>query len=57
MNRRELLEAASQHLNTAIILMTAAGEDRLALDVEEIAEWLDFTISPRDAQPMPHINH
>lgn len=57
MNRRELLEAASQHLNTAIILMTAAGEDRLALDVEEIAEWLDFTSSPRDAQPMLRINH
>jgi hypothetical protein len=35
MDRRELLEAAFQH--TAIILLTAAGEDRLALSVEEIA--------------------
>ena len=42
MNRKELLEAASQHLSTAIILLTVAGEDRLALDVEEIAGRLDF---------------
>ena len=55
MNRRELLEAASQHLGTAIILLTAAGEDRLALDVEEIAEWLGFTSF--DVTPTPRINH
>ena len=53
MNRRELLEAASQHLGTAIILWTA--EDRLALDVEEIAEWLGFT--SLDVTPTPRINH
>ena len=29
MDRRELLEAALQHLSTVIILLTAAGEDRL----------------------------
>ena len=56
MDRRELLEAASQHLGTAIILLTAAGEDRLALDVEEIAEWLGFAIV-LDVTPTPRINH
>jgi hypothetical protein len=56
MNRKELLEAASQHLSTAIILLTAAGEDRLALDIEEIAGWLDFSSLPSDAKPMPGIH-
>jgi hypothetical protein len=46
MTRDELLEAASQHLTNAAVLLTAAGEDRLALDVEEIAEWVDFTKVP-----------
>jgi hypothetical protein len=50
MNRKQLLEAASQHLSTAIILLTAAGEDRLALDVEEIVGWLDFSSLPSDAK-------
>ena len=42
MNREELLEAASQHLSRAIILLTAAGEDRLALAIEEVADLFDF---------------
>ena len=42
MDRLELLAAASQHLSSAIILLTAAGEERLALDVEEIAGWVNF---------------
>jgi hypothetical protein len=42
MNREELLEAASQHLSRAIILLTAAGEDRLALAIEEVADSFDF---------------
>ena len=57
MDRRELLEAASQHLATAIILLTAAGEDRLALDLEAIASRLAFTSLPLDAKPMPRIHH
>jgi hypothetical protein len=56
MNRKELLEAASQHLSTAIILLTVAGEDRLALDLEEIAGRLDFPSLPPDAKPMPGIH-
>jgi hypothetical protein len=56
MSREELLEAASQHLSTAVILLTVAGEDRLALDVEEIAGRLDFSILPSDAKPMPGIH-
>ena len=42
MNREELLEAASQYLSRAIILLTAAGEDRLALAIEEVADSFDF---------------
>ena len=50
MDRAELLAAASEHLSTAIILLTAAGEDRLALDVEEIADWVDFSRVPFDGE-------
>jgi len=58
MDRRELLEAAFQHLGTAIILLTAAGEDRLALSVEEIAQSLDSSRAPPESTaprgPRPH---
>jgi hypothetical protein len=46
MTRTELLEAASQHLTNAAVLLTAAGEDRLALDVEHIVEWVEFANVP-----------
>jgi hypothetical protein len=46
MTRMELLEAASQHLTNAAVLLTAAGEDRLAGNVERIAEWVDFNGAP-----------
>ena len=42
MDREEHKEAALQHLRRAITLLTAAGEDRLALAIEEIADWWDF---------------
>ena len=45
MNREELLEAASQHLSRAIILLTAAGEGRLALAIEEVADLFAFPSS------------
>jgi hypothetical protein len=38
MDRSELLEVASQYLDRIIILLTIAGEHRLALDIEE---WID----------------
>ena len=42
MDREEYKEAALQDLRRAITLLTAAGEDRLALAIEEIADWWDF---------------
>ena len=46
MTRAELLEAASEHLRGAIILLTAAGEDRLAFDVEALADRVEFRAAP-----------
>ena len=57
MDRSGLLEVASQHLERLIILLTVAGEDRLAQDIEEIAGALDFPGSPPDATPVPRIYH
>jgi hypothetical protein len=57
MDRSELLEIASQHLDRVLILLTAAGEDSLAQDIEEIAGWLDFPKLPSDAKLMPRIYH
>jgi hypothetical protein len=39
--REELLEAASNKLIEAALLLLVAGEDHLATDVEKIAEWVD----------------
>lgn len=46
MTRAELLEAASERLSEAIILLTAAGEDCLAFEVEAIADRVDFSAVP-----------
>jgi hypothetical protein len=46
MTRAELLEAASDRLSEAIILLTAAGEDRLAFEVEGIADRVDLRAVP-----------
>jgi hypothetical protein len=55
MDRWELLEAASATSATCRIPLMAAGEDRLALDVGEIAEWLDFAkLPPKDMPPEQH---
>ena len=43
MTRAELLKAVSERLSEAIILLTAAGEDCLAFDVEAIADRVDFS--------------
>jgi len=42
MDRSELLEVASQYLDRVIILLTVAGEERLALDIEEWMECVEF---------------
>ena len=46
MTRAELLEAASERLSGAIILLTAAGEDCLAFEVEAIADRVEFSAVP-----------
>jgi hypothetical protein len=45
MTRAELLEGASQRLLEAVLLLTVAGEDRLASDIERLAGWIDFVAS------------
>jgi hypothetical protein len=58
MDREKLLEAASQLLGKAIILLTAAGEDRLALDLEEIATWVySASAPPESTTPSRHKRH
>jgi hypothetical protein len=56
MDRSELLEAASQYLDRVIILLTVAGEDRLALDIEE---WMDCAaLSSASSEPKrPRADH
>ena len=46
MTRAEILEAASIKLNQAALLLAAVGEDRLAADAEELADWVDFSRVP-----------
>ena len=46
MTRAEFLEAASDRLSEAIILLTAAGEDCLAFEVEAIADRVEFRAVP-----------
>ena len=46
MTRAELLEAVSERLSAAIILLTAAGEDCLAFEVEAIADRVEFSAVP-----------
>jgi hypothetical protein len=42
-NRTELLTAASSKLAEAVILLTAAREERLAADVEDLIQQVEFT--------------
>ena len=46
MTRAELLEAASERLSGAIILLTAAGEDCLAFEVQAITDRVEFSAVP-----------
>jgi hypothetical protein len=46
MTRAELLDAASNKLEEAASLLIAAGEERLAADVVELADWVDFSALP-----------
>jgi hypothetical protein len=50
MNRVELLEAASMKLAEAVILLTEAGEPRLAADAVELAEIVEFRALPFEGQ-------
>ena len=43
MDRSELLEVASQYLDRVVILLTVAGEDRLALDIEKWMDCVEFS--------------
>ena len=43
MTRAELMDAAIKKLNEVATLLTIAGEDRLAADAQELAEWVDFS--------------
>jgi hypothetical protein len=53
MTRTELLEGASQRLLEAVLLLTVAGEDRLASDIERLAGWIDFVASHPSRQSCP----
>jgi hypothetical protein len=46
MTRTELLDAASLKLAEAVILLSEAGERRLAADVGEIAELIENSAIP-----------
>ena len=54
MTRAELLEAVSSKLTEAAILLLG-GEDRLATEVEEITERVDFSahVQPLEAPKYP----
>ncbi len=40
MEKAELLMAASEKLAEAILLLSTAGEERLASDAQDLAEWV-----------------
>jgi hypothetical protein len=42
MTRTKLLEAASSRLTEVALLLVVAGEDHLAAEAEELAEWVDL---------------
>lgn len=53
MTRAELLEGASPRLLEAVLLLTVAGEDRLASDIERLAGWIDFVASHPSRRSCP----
>jgi hypothetical protein len=46
MSRAELMDAAIKKLDEVGTLLTAAGEDRLAADAAELADWVGFSAIP-----------
>ena len=53
MSRAELLDTAIKKLDEIATLLTAAGEDRLAADAAELAEWVDFSAIPLEGKVSP----
>ena len=50
MSRAELIDTAIKKLDEAAMLLMAAGEDRLAADAEELAEWVEFKALPHETE-------
>ena len=50
MSRAELMDAALKKLDEVGTLLTAAGEDRLAADAAELADWVGFSAIPLDGK-------
>ena len=50
MTRAELLDMASMKLAEVVLLLTTAGEKRLAADAEELAEQVEFTSEPFESK-------
>jgi hypothetical protein len=48
MTRAELLDTASMKLAEVVLLLTEAGEKRLAQEVVELAEEVEFSALPFD---------
>ena len=53
MTRFEILDAASFKLAEAVILLAQAGERRLAADVEELADLIEFRAWPFVGEQAP----
>ncbi len=53
MTRAELLEAASMKLAEVVLLLTEAGEKRLAQDAGELAEQVEFSALPLQGKVPP----
>ena len=56
MTRAELMDAALKKLEEAAMFLAAAGEDRLAVDAQELAEWVDFSSPPLHGKVTPPLS-
>jgi hypothetical protein len=50
-DRTELLTAASKKLAEAVVLLTEAGEDRLAAHVEDLIQQIELSIPHGNTPP------
>jgi outer membrane biogenesis lipoprotein LolB len=50
MSKAELLKAAITKLQEAAHLLTEAGQERLALEANELTEWVGFSIPVEEAK-------